>query len=376
MSKCAAEARPFRPWVALAGFCFLLAVLPGSLTAQTGSPNPADGVATPLGDLIGRARSALIALRFDEALASARAALALRRARPAQLRTIHQLMAAAFYPDPTDAPARQQPDSAVHYLRLSIEVQPDAELADDLRWRGLDSLYAEVRARTFAAQAYPPATMALTGFEGRGYVDVVTSRPAGIRLLARDRLTASTILHDSVASATRARLALRAHDGTTPLFQTGEYDLLIEVTDLPTRERRLLSFSVVATGLPPMLESPPSLEPSRLQPERTAPVLARGLTTGILFGAATVAIATYARAQEPIRSAFPRDARAMPVAVGIVIGGFAGGFLDRGQPIPEHIAENRALRAQHAQQVTLTEIANRRKAASYKVELQIAQEAR
>jgi hypothetical protein len=331
---------------------------------------------SPVNDLIAKAKDAIDNLQFDEALTAGREALQQRRLRVGQTVLIQQVLAAAFFPDPADAPNRQQTDSASHYLRLSLRLQPDAQIPEDLRWRGLDSLFVEVKKATFAAVARPQEDYALTGFDGRAFIDVITTRPASFRLVSVNVRTNAVVTQDSVLSATRARLALRAHDGARPLFQSGDYQLRIEVEDVPSGERQVLVYDATAVGTPPVLERAPEFDSAKIKPERTKRRLAQGISTGLIFGAFTVALSQFARAENPIRSGVAKDGRAMGLGVLVALGGIAGGVLDKGLPLPANVEENRVLRAQHAQAVTVAQDQNRRKAAEYKVQLHLSLESR
>jgi len=177
--------------------------------------------------------------------------------------------------------------------------------------------------------------------------------------------------HDSSAASTRARLALRAHDGTSAHFVSGEYEVRIEVRDVQTGQTDTLAFMSTAVATPPLIERIPTLSPTALKPERSASAKSRGIAAGLIIGAATVAMSIYARAENPIRSAIPSDGRARFVGIAVAGGAIAGGMLDRGVPIKGNVAANVITRADHERTVAVVQDANRKRVAEYRVVLRI-----
>lgn len=334
-------------------------------TSSTGSPP------SPVNDMIDRATGALNNLKYAEALDLAREALQVTRIRPAQQIVLYQLMAAAFYPDPEEGGKDPQPDSAAFYLRRAIRLKPDIQLADEYRWSGIDSLFRVTKSRTFAAVARPSAENALTGTDGRAFIEVVSTRPAVMYLRSRAIREGVVMTHDSSTGQARARLALRAHDGTVAQFATGEYEIRIEVRDLESGEADTLRFSAIATGLPPTLDRLPTLDSSALKPERAGKTRTSGIVAGVLVGSATIAMSLFGRSEEPIRSAFKADGRARLIGFSIAAGAITGGWLDKGMRLPNNVAANTLMRAEHARAVTAAQDANRKRVAEYRVELRI-----
>lgn len=370
----------------LAGLCLLILTPAVNAAAQATtdsarrSPAPAvdaaaapgaSGSGTAVGDLIAATRNALNDLKYSDAIELAHEALIQKRLRRSQSVLIVQLLGAAFYPDPDESNATANVDSATYYLRRAVRLQPDAVLPEDIRWRGLDSLYQSVRANTFAALAQPAGEYALTGVDGRAFIEVISARPANIWLRSLNRREGTAVVHDSVRGATRARLAMRAHDGQRPLFIAGEYELQIVVVDASTRNSDTLRFSAIAFGVPPVLEIPSEFPTRAIQPERARRAIASGVVAGALVGSLSVAMARYARHDNAISANVSPDARATTVGVLTLLGGIAGGILDRGKPLPDNARANAELRANHAQTVAAIENANRKKVGDYKVELRI-----
>ena len=339
-------------------------------TARTQEPAVTAAI-SPVNDLIEKANSALNNLKYDEALGFAREALSQRRIRPAQSLVINQLMAAAFYPDPDDGGRNQQADSAIFYLRRAIKQQPDVQLADVYRWAGIDSLFRVTKSLTFAAIARPAAENALIGKDGRAFVEVISTRDAVMYLRTRSVRDGVITTHDSSDASTRSRLALRAHDGEVPLFVTGDYEVRIEIRDVRTGQMDTLLFVATAVGAPPAIDRVPIMSPEALKPERAKKSRAKGIAAGLIIGTGTVAMSIFARAKEPIRSAYSADGRAQFVGLVIAAGAIAGGVFDRGMPLPGNVAANVLARAEHTRAVTLVQDANRKRVAEYRVTLRI-----
>lgn len=335
-----------------------------SSTSTTGNRSTVD-------DLIAATRSALNDLKYDDAIELAHEALIQKRLRRSQSVVISQLLGAAFYPDPEESTATPRLDSAMFYLRRAVKLQPDATLPEDIRWRGLDSLYQAVRANTFAAVAQPAGEYALTGVDGRAFIEVISAKPAHMWLRTVNRREGTVVMHDSVRGATRARMAMRAHDGERPLFIAGEYELQIVVADAGGTAVDTLRYSALAFGVPPVLEAPPVFPAHAVRPERARRAIVAGVGAGVFVGGLTVALARYARHDNAIKSSVAADGRATSIGVLTLLGGIVGGILDRGKPLPDNVRSNAELRANHVQAVAAIENANRRKVGEYKVELRI-----
>lgn len=339
--------------------------------AESSIGNGAVGTSTTVTDLIAATRNALNDLKYTEARELAHEALIQKRLRRPQHVVISQLLGAAFYPDPDESKTPVHADSAKHYLQRAIRLQPDANLPEDIRWRGLDSLYQAVRANTFAALAQPAGEYALTGVDGRAFIEVLAARPAHMWLRTVNRREGTVVVHDSVRGATRARLAMRAHDGQQPLFIAGEYELQVVVVDVGASGTDTLRFSAISFGVPPVLEMPPPFPTHAIRPERARRAIISGVAAGVFVGGLTIALSRYARHDNDIKTSVSADSRATSIGVLTLLGGIAGGILDRGRPLPENVRSNADVRAAHAQAVAAIENANRRKVGEYKVELRI-----
>lgn len=335
-----------------------LAALPGQLAAQA---------ASPIDDLIARVIADLSDLRYDDAIRRGNEVFAFARTmRPAQEVLLRSALAAAFYPEEPEA---QRPDSALAQLDVVVRLSPDHVLPVSLRWRGLDSLLDVSRARTFAIALRPRGAESLTGTEGRGTLDVVSTRPARFKLeIAAAATPSGAVAHDSTLSPGRtARLTYRAHDGRRALLATGDYELRVIATDAVGGETATARLAVRVEGTPPALAAIPTLDSTQLRPEFTRPPRVRTVLTALFYATATFTIASAARAEEPLRSSFSSDGRATFVGIAI-LGAAAGSFwLDKGVPDREAIAANAARRNAHRTAVAAAEADNRRRIEEYRV---------
>lgn len=316
----------------------LLLVVATALAAQSASTQTTEGLAQMRADLAAGRYAAVIA-EANGLLESARAIT-----RPQRME-LWQLLAAAYYPEATDA---QQPDSARLPLAALIRLEPDITIARELSWPGLDELTERTRAASFVVATRPLAAYTLSR-ETSAQLAVVASRPTRFRLTSVDDATGRTVIHDSAAFVTSAELKLRTHDADGPVFTDGvhrldvwAYDRItgdsLRITHRVRAERSDLPASVadaasLSDGAPPaeIVELPPEL----LVPTRVAtPNRSVMLWGGLVFAAATAIIAQEARPHDTVRSGFRVDGRAF--IVGAVMAGAAvlNFFTRRSAPPP------------------------------------------
>ena len=239
-----------------------------ALSVLLAAPLTAQQRRSPTDDVLDAIKRAVNDLRYDEAIRLGHDIEAfVPQMRPSQVVVLRQILALAYFPEEAE---HQLADSSLRQLAALVRFRPDAELPQDLRWRGLDSLFALARERTFGFAALPDAEYTLTGVEATGDVGVVTTRLAQVRLSMVHRLSGRTIPLDSGVVRDRGVLRLRAHDGYALLLEAGEYDLRIVAVDTRARDSivvlRRVSVSSSALTLLPM----PLLDSARLVPERVA----------------------------------------------------------------------------------------------------------
>jgi len=358
---------PHRVCAALTGLLLALVAAPSGAAAQGTSPTD---------DLIARVRADVNDLRYADAIRRGREVFAFATSmRPAQVIALRGAMAAAFYPDED---AAQQPDSALAHLSAIIRLAPDATLPVELRWPGLDSLFNVARSRTLAIALRPSAQDSITGADGRASLSVIASRPVRYRLRVTALPSGATVLHDTtITPDARGQLSFRAHDGRAPLFVTGEYEFAVTGVDIITGDTVTVRHLANATAATPIAAvSMPVLDTTKLLPETAKAPRVKMVLTSLFFAGATGAIASVARAEEPIKSAFDTDGRAIFVSVAM-IGAAVGGFwLDKGAVSVPNLQANMALRAAHLKALMDADAESKRRIATYKVMIQIRPEAR
>jgi hypothetical protein len=344
----------------------LLATGSVALQAQDSSSSVVD-------DLLNRITSDLNDLRYADAIRSGRILAGQSALLTPTTRTrLHLLMAAAYFPE---AATLQRSDSARAHLAAAIRLTPDAEYPLDLRWRGLDSLLASTRARTFAAVLRAPARQGIGGPGREALIELVASVPSRIEFQVVSRRDGRVMHRDSV-SADRARIRLPLHDGSRVLLPPGGYDLVLTVRRDGSADSLRVTYvaALEAETLP--IEAEPVFESLALLPENLTPDRDRLLRAGVSTAVATVAIATLGRGDPDLRSSYAPDARAY-IAGGAIIAGVAAFAWRAGsRPIPTNIAANAAARAAHAQAVAAVRARNADRLASYTGVLVIAPEGR
>jgi hypothetical protein len=330
---------------------------------------------SPLDDLIARVRADVNDLKYPEAIARGREVFAFARtARPAQLIALRQAMAAAFYPEEREA---QQPDSALAHLRAAVRLQPDVQLAAELKWPGLDSLLEVARRTTFAVQLRPNAADTIVGPDGRAHVSFIASRPARYKLRVRALPNGASVAMDSVMTPSASgRLAIRAHDGRAALIGAGQYELLVTAYDSASSDSIVIRHDAEATATALTTVPRPMLDTTKLQNEFAKPKRTQLVVSSILYSTATFMIASSARAEEPILSGFGTDGRATFVGLSILGAGVGGFWLDKGSVNAEALRANLDLRVAHRTAVQAAEAENRRRIAEYRVTLRVRPEAR
>ncbi len=281
-------------------------------------------------DVIARMRADLAARNYAMAIGSGNALLESSRVlTPDQRLELWQVLAAAYYPD---EPRAQQPDSALLPLDALVHMVPDVTMAPELSWPGLDSLLERTRARVFVVATRPLAEYTIAR-DLPAHLTVVASRPTRFRLTSVATASGATVVHDAADSVTAASLRFRSHDATGPVFNERAYELQVWAYDLLTGDSVAIVHRATATRVvrvdslalrPAGGDVPPPLPPARTT------AAGRGRST-MLVGAlglagATVAIATGARAGEPLRSAFATDGRAFVVS-GVMVAAAVTAFV-------------------------------------------------
>lgn len=355
-------------------FITFLLVFAAVLGAPRPAPLEAQQRRSPTDDVIESMQRAVNDLRYDEAIRLGRdLEVLVPQMRASQVVVFRQVLALAWYPEETEF---QHADSALRQLAGLVRVRPDARLAQDLSWSGLDSLLALARDRTFGFAASPAAEYVLTGPDATAEVELLSTRPANVRLALVHRGSGRTIPQDSGLVRDRGRLRLRAHDARAPLLDTGEYDLRIVAVDARTRDTIVVVRRAIVTAAAFTPQSPPALDSASLRPERIAPDRKRTVITGLIAGAATALIGSAVRGGGSLPDTYASDSRAGGVGVVIAFGSIGIAAMEKGREIPEAMKANDLVRAAHATRVAATREENARRLAAHRVTMRFPVEDR
>lgn len=325
-------------------------------------------------DLLDRTRAAYNDLRFVRADSLAREVLALgaRISRDTRIEAL-QLLSAANFPEPENQRRVAAARSAMVQL---LKADLDSGIPRDLAWPGLDSLFRDVANSTFAMTVVVRRENAIIGIAGAAPVRVRTNRPSSVVLEVRSQEGIESAVVDSVATATDTVLQLRPLRGVQPLLKGGEFELIVRVTDLASRETITRTFDGVAfvpefTHEPTPVFDAGSLLPIRGKPQRIATAV-----VGVIVGAGTVAIGRLLRAGEPIGAAGDTDRRFVAVGATIAVGSIVAGLFDRGRDLNRNRATNDRVRREFEARLRVVEEENIRRSTQYRASITINTEAR
>ncbi|HET8771558.1 MAG TPA: hypothetical protein VFM71_11300 [Gemmatimonadaceae bacterium] len=317
-------------------------------------------------------REDVLLQRYDQAIRRANDVLGSARAMTLRQRVeLWQMMAAAYYPP--DAAAQKQ-DSALLQIDALVRVAPDATLPAELSWPGLDTLVEKARAFVFSVTSRPPPELVLRGASQAGFITVVASRPTRFRLTTVSRATGVAVVQDSTGLVTEAQLRLRAHNGRSPLIESGDYRIVIVARDGRTADSTVIVHDAVAVAsdLPGPIRVPRFVPPTTTT--RSTARMGRALALGIGFAGATFAIAREARPPGTIRSGFGTDQRALVVGAVMVGAAVASLFLDDEAARPADAATIERARRDYDRRVSRAAADSRERLADYRVVLRIEPE--
>ncbi len=340
-------------------FALGLLLLPAALQSQTPTGR------SPTEVLLVQLRELVDGFEYTGAVQlGAASADLISRMRKDQLEMYLTLTAAAYFPP--DADSLQNRDLALQNLQALVRLRPDARIPVELSWDGLDALLDFAATQVFSVVVRPEPYYDLSGSDERGFVTVVASRPTDFRLVSVANGRTEEVVQDSVRTGSSAVMGFRVHDGVRRLLLPGANEFLIIARDVATSDSTVLRVPAMVTG-----ESPPSLpspvfDSTVLLPVRKPPNRASTIRTGVFFAVLTGAIAVAARAEEPLRSSFTVDARAIGVSVAFIGAAITAAVRDTGRPTPQNVVANERLHAEHARIVAESAAENQRRSLQYR----------
>jgi hypothetical protein len=325
-------------------------------------------------EMLDRGRAALNDLHYMRADSIARDVLSLGMlSRSARVEAL-QLIAAAGYPE---SPNERRAASARSAISQLLALDLSLAIPRELSWPGLDSLYRDVVASTYAISVLVRRENPITGLAGTSVLRVRANRPSSFALRARTRDGIEAVLLDSVSGAGDTTLSLRVARDEKLILRGGEYDFIVTATDAATRETVTKTFDGVAI-VPPLefVAVPTGIDSTLLRPERSKPERTSGIVAGIVLGAATIALGKGLRATDPIRSGGETDSRYTIAGVAMVVGSIAAAWFDKGRVLDKNKEANeRLMLATVARQRAVRED-NARRAAEYRASITLNPEAR
>jgi len=323
---------------------------------------------SPIMEMIESAKTALNNLQYTRARTTSREVLALGKLKRAQEIAALEVASAAYYPDDN---AARMPDSADIFLRRLARLMPVGSFPADIASPALDSQFAVARKTTFGASARAPLSLSLKGTELRPTIEVVSTRPARWQLYLVSGEGGPSVLVDTLPASATGRLSFRAHNGTTPVFVPGPYQLRILGIATGIPDTIWLVFDGAATGsVPTLMDAPGPPDPTRYLPERAQRAIGAGIAGGLIVGGATWALANAIRPPDALGKE-SKDSRALPLGISISLGAILGGIIDRGRPIPENVRANAKTRIDYLKQLGDVTETNRKRIAEYTVALTI-----
>jgi hypothetical protein len=289
--------------------------------------------------LVSTARTALDDLEYTRAVAACRAALQQPGISREQRIEVLKIMAAAQFPNDPDA---YKPDSAKLTLRALVKADLDATFPRGLGWRGLDSLLAVVKGTVLSVAVAPLAEQRVQGGEGTWAVPFRSTVDASWRLVAeRNGVTVPLATGRGVSG----ELTVPAIKDRAPLLAAGDWALVITARTEADSESVKLTATLATDTL--NFVDLPKFDSAQVKPEVAPPIKGKAVLYGLLLGGATAAIANGVRAEDPVRSAYAADSRAMGVAAGLAVGASLAMVLDKGRALPANAEANAALRQGH-----------------------------
>lgn len=317
--------------------------------------------------MLDRGRAAIDQAQYQRADTIARDVLSLalltRSARAEAL----ELLAAANYPPDTALRQRAIARNAIsQFIQLDLSNMIPRELSSP----GLDSLYVNVLAHTYAMSVSVRADNPIVGINGVAPMRVRANEPSTFVLTAQSRDGIETVVLDSAAFTEDAVLNLRVARNQQLILRDGQqYDFVVAARQVATGEvlSRMIDGTVAVPAISYVKTSELTDSITTL-PERSRPQRAINIGTALGFGLATIAMGLQLRAAHPINSA-AADNRVVGVGVLMIAGASVAAWFDKGRPLDRNIAANRAAEAARAGQEAASAEENARRAAAYRAHI-------
>ena len=323
-------------------------------------------------DLLRQAQNAYNDLNYPRADTLASQVLALTgRVSQAQRIRAMVIIAAAAYPD---EPSAQRRARALQYLREVIKLALDVQVPQELRWVGFDSIVEEARRTSFGMAVTSDSVQALVGPQGMGKIAVRANRTGRFRMSVYQGATPAgvAIVTDSALPGQTAELRFAGMRSERPLFATGEYTVVITGVDASGRDTlsSRLTMRVDAPALQ-FAQVPTALDSTKLLPIRSPRFGLKAIFPAIITGGAAYALAAVLRGEGDIATKVAADSKGVAIAGAISATTILAGMLDRGRPLPQNVAANKAFGESFAKSITDAQAENRRRVMEHRTTVRI-----
>ena len=323
-------------------------------------------------DLLKRAQDAYNDLKFSRADTLAQQVLASTgRVSQAQRLRAMVLIAAAAYPDDPEAQRRAR---ALQYLREVIRISLDVQVPQELRWVGFDSVVEEARRTSFGMAVSPDSMQSLVGPAAMGRIAVRANRTGRYRMSIYQGPTPTgvAVATDSTLPGATGELRFPAMRNERPVFQTGDYTVVITGIDASGRDTLTQRFAMRVDA--PALEFaqiPTTMDSTKLLPVRSPRYGMKAIVPAILAGGGAFALSSVLRGEGNIATEIAADSKGAAIAGAIAGVTILAGVMDRGRPLPANVAANKAFGEQFAKSITDAQAENRRRVAEYRTTVRI-----
>src|ERR1041385_854245 len=243
---------------------------------------------SPTRVMLDRGRAAVDQGQYQRADTIARDVLSLALLTRAGRAEALELLAAANFPPDT---AQQQRAIARNAISQFIQLDLLNTIPPELSWPGLDSLYRNVLAHTYAMSVNARRDNPIVGIDGSAPPRVRANEPSTFILSAQSRDGIESIVLDSASFTTDATLNLRVARGGVLILHDAQYDFVITARQVATGEKLTRTFDgTVAVPAISYVNVPVAVDSITKRPERSQPQRALNIATAVGIGAATIAI--------------------------------------------------------------------------------------
>jgi hypothetical protein len=359
MKQIVASLRALPLAVILAAFATLSAsVTPAGAQIQQGSV---------IEDLLKRSQDAYNDLNFLRADTLAHQVLAStgRVSREQRLRAM-VLVAASAYPDD---PSAQRRARALQFLRDVIRINLEVQVPPELRWVGFDSIVDEARRTAFGMAVTADSAQSLVGPQGIGKITVRSNRTGRFRMSIFQGAmpTGVAVATDSTLPGATGELRFPGMRNERPVFTTGEYTVVITGVDASGRDTltQRLAMRVEAPALV-FAQVPSTMDSTKLLPIRSPRYGLKAIVPAIFAGGAAYAFSTVLRGEGEIANEIAADSKGVAIAGAIAGVTILAGVMDRGRPLPQNVAANKAFGEAFTKSIADAQTENRRRVAEYR----------